>query len=54
MITTVEQVKTANNTIMDGITVVRELASENKHGSDVVVEGMNELTGNNEQLRAHV
>ena len=46
VVTTVEQVKTASNTIMDGITVVRELASENKHGSDVVVDGMNELTGN--------
>ena len=38
---------------MDGITVVRELASENKHGSDVVVEGMNKLTGNNKQLQSH-
>ena len=38
---------------MDGITVVRELASENKHGSDVVVDGMNELTGNNKQLQSH-
>ena len=53
VVTTVEQVKTASNTIMDGITVVRELASENKHGSDVVVDGMNELTGNNEQLQSH-
>ena len=53
VVTTVEQVKTACNTIMDGITVVRELASENKHGSDVVVERMNELTGNNEQLQSH-
>ena len=53
VVTTVEQVKTACNTIMDGITVVRELASENKHGSDVVVEGMNKLTGNNKQLQSH-
>lgn len=53
VVTTVEQVKTASNTIMDGITVVRELASENKHGSDVVVEGMNKLTGNNKQLQSH-
>ena len=35
---------------MDGITVVNELASENKHGSDVVVLGMNELTQNSSQL----
>ena len=53
VVTTVEQVKTASNTIMDGITVVRELASENKHGSDVVVDGMNKLTGNNKQLQSH-
>ena len=53
VVTTVEQVKTACNTIMDGITVVRELASENKHGSDVVVDGMNKLTGNNKQLQSH-
>ena len=53
VVTTVEQVKTASNTIMDGITVVRELASENKHGSDLVVDGMNELTGNKGQLQNH-
>ena len=53
VVTTVEQVKTASNTIMDGITVVRELASENKHGSDLVVDGMNELTGNNGKLQNH-
>ncbi len=51
VITTVEQVKTASNTIMDGITVVRELATENKHGSDVVVQGMDKLSDNNEQLQ---
>ena len=33
--------------------MVRELASENKHGSDVVVDGMNKLTGNNKQLQSH-
>ena len=42
VVTTVEKVKTASNTIMDGITVVSELASENKHGAEVVVLGMNE------------
>lgn len=52
VITTVEQVKTASNTIMDGITVVRELATENKHGSDIVVDGMNKLTNNNDQLQS--
>ena len=53
VITTVEKVKSASNSIMDGVTVVRELASENKHGSDMVVLGMNELTGNNEKLQEH-
>lgn len=52
VVTTVEQVKTASNTIMDGITVVRELATENKHGSDIVVDGMNKLTDNNDQLQS--
>ena len=52
VVTTVEQVKTASNTIMDGITVVRELATENKHGSDIVVDGMNKLTDHNGQLQA--
>ena len=53
VVTTVEKVKTASNTIMDGITVVRELASENKHGSDLVLDGLNELTDNNKQLQNH-
>ena len=53
VITTVEKVKTASNSIMDGVTVVRELAAENKHGSDMVVLGMNELTDNNEKLQDH-
>lgn len=52
LVTTVEQVKTASNTIMDGITVVRELATENKHGSDIVVDGMNKLTDHNGQLQS--
>lgn len=51
VVTTVEQVKTSSNTILDGITVVRELASENKYGSDMVMLGMNELTDNNHMLQ---
>ncbi len=50
VVTTVEQVKSSSNIILDGITVVRELASENKHGSDIVMLGMNELTDNNNML----
>lgn len=51
VLTTVEQVKSSSNIILDGITVVRELASENKHGSDIVMLGMNELTDNNNMLQ---
>lgn len=51
VVTTVEQVKVASNSIVDGVTVVRELAAENKHGADVVVLGMNELTNNNQTLK---
>ena len=53
VVTTVEQVKSSSNIILDGITVVRELASENKHGSDIVMLGMNELTDNNNMLQDH-
>lgn len=51
VVTTVEQVKDASNSIVDGVAVVRELAVENKHGADVVVLGMNELTYNNNDLK---
>ena len=51
VVTTVEQVKSSSNIILDGITVVRELASENKHGSNIVMLGMNELTDNNNMLQ---
>ena len=51
VVTTVEQVKSSSNIILDGIAVVRELASENKHGSDMVMLGMNELTDNNHMLQ---
>ena len=51
VVTTVEQVKSSSNIILNGITVVRELASENKHGSDIVMLGMNELTDNNNMLQ---
>lgn len=50
VITTVGQVKDASNTIVNGITVVRELAVENKQGAGVVVDGMKELAQKNEVL----
>lgn len=51
VITTIEQVKVASNSIVDGVTVVRELAAENQHGADMVIWGMNELTANNDSLQ---
>lgn len=51
VVTTVDKVKTASNTIVDGVAVVRELAAENKHGADMVVMGMDELTDNNRTLQ---
>ena len=53
VVTTVEKVKGASNSIVDGVNVVRELAVENKHGADIVVLGMDELTQNNENLQKH-
>lgn len=50
VITTIEQVKNASNSIVDGITVVRELTDENKDGSRTIVQSMAELTKNNDIL----
>lgn len=47
VITTIGQVKTASNTVVDGITVVRELSDENTQGANAVVENMSELAQNN-------
>lgn len=44
---TVEQVKDASNSIVDGVTVVRELADENKQGANNVVKDMGTLAKNN-------
>lgn len=43
----VEQVKDASNSIVDGVTVVRELADENKQGANNVVKDMGTLAKNN-------
>lgn len=51
VITTVEQVKQACNTITSGITVVRELASENTHGATIVVDSLNRLSDHNSDLQ---
>ena len=50
MVQTVEQVKGASNQIVDGVTVVRELADENRMGAENVVADMRELSRDNEAL----
>lgn len=50
VVKTVEQVKIASNEVVDGVTVVRELADENKAGADEVVKGMRVLSDNNDVL----
>lgn len=47
VVRTVEQVKDASNSIVDGVTVVRELADENKQGANNVVKDMGTLAKNN-------
>lgn len=50
VITTIEQVKGASNAVVDGVTVVRELADENWQGANTVVQSMEKLTENNRLL----
>lgn len=52
VVMTVQQVKTASTSIVDGMTVVRELSDENKESAEMVVANMESLTGNNEVLLA--
>lgn len=47
VIRTVDKVKGASSAIVDGVTVVRELADENKQGAMDVVESMDQLSANN-------
>lgn len=47
---TVEQVKSASTEIVDGVTIVRDLADENKHSANTVVGNMGELTEQNAVL----
>lgn len=51
VITTVNQVKGASNSIVSGVIVVRELADENRHGAKSVVQSMEKLTENNNILQ---
>lgn len=50
VVQTVEKVKGASNAIVDGVTVVRELADENKEGANNVVNDMQSLSNNNSVL----
>ncbi len=54
VVTTVEQVKTASTTVVDGVTVVRELSEENREGANNVVQSMEELADNNKILNSKV
>ncbi len=51
VVKTVEQVKVASNSVVDGVTVVRELSDENKESADNVVNNMEDLTSNNAVLQ---
>ncbi len=51
VVNTIETVKGASNSIVDGITVVRELSEENRQSANSVVDSMEQLTSNNEVLR---
>ena len=50
VVKTVKQVKVASNEVVDGVTVVRELADENKTGARNVVTDMQELSNDNGTL----
>lgn len=50
VVQTVEKVKVASNAVVDGVTVVRELADENKTGAENVVNEMTELAKENGML----
>ena len=50
VIQTVEKVKVASNEVVDGVTVVRELAEENRMGAGNVVHDMHELANDNGTL----
>ena len=54
VILTIEQVKEASTSVVDGVTVVRELAEENKDGANTVVDSMEQLSDNNVTLNQKV
>ena len=54
VVTTVDKVKLASNAVVDGVTVVRELAEENKEGANAVVHSMEELSSKSEVLSGKI
>lgn len=54
VITTVKQVKGASNSVVDGVTVVRELADENKQSANEVVNNMVDLYEQNQTLSGRI
>lgn len=50
ILSTVEEVKSSSTDIVNEVTVVRDLADENKHSANTVVNNMDELTGQNAVL----
>ena len=51
VVLTIEQVKTASTSMVDGMTVVRELSEENRESADNVFNNMENLTANNVVLQ---
>ena len=54
VVMTVKQVKTASNSVVDGVTVVRELADENKQSANEVVDSMVLLSEQNDTLNDRI
>ncbi len=51
VVKTIETVKVASHSIVDGVTVVSELSEENQESADIVANNMSKLTKDNEILR---
>ncbi len=51
VVDTIEKVKGASTSVLDGVTVVRELSDENMVSANDVASSMEELTSNNDVLR---
>lgn len=50
VVETIDKVKIASDSIVDGVTVVRELSDENKEGANAALGSINELSDNNRIL----